>query len=158
MKPTGQGSSSKPRGRQPALDRSYKHCTKQVRYLDWNFTDNQYPFVIPYHSMAFWMGHYDTLDDDNKTVEIGKKLNDISIAVDYLYGTIKFEVFAVTRNRLIQTGQTNGYTYDFETSQNLILGIADKDKYIIHFSAAKDLGFKTNATCELWADKNDIKN
>lgn len=137
------------------INRTYKHCIKNTRYLDWNFTNNQTGIIIPYHSIAFWMGHYDAEDKSNKTLHIGKTLNEISVGVDLLYGTIKFEVFAVTRNRLLQTGQTSGYTYELETSQNLIFATLDKDPFIYSFNGPKDLGFHSFSGIDLWPDVND---
>lgn len=101
------------------------------------------------------MGSYDKADEFNKTIDIAKKINDISVGVDYLYGSIKIELFAVTPNRLIQTGTTSGYTYDFETSQNLVVGFIDKESYRFDFKAPKDVGFNTHVNVDLWADKND---
>lgn len=127
-----------------------------MRYFDINFTDDQHPIIILYHSMAFWMGHYDKEDTNNQTISIAKKLHDISIAIDNLYGTIKFEIFAVTRNRLIQTGQTNGYTYDFETFQNLIFGTLIIEPYNFTFSKSEDLGFNNKTDFDVANSKSFI--
>lgn len=55
-----------------------------------------------------------------------KAPNNISYGVSWIKGEIEIEVYSVCRQRLLQGGSTNYNTYDFETSQNLIIGTFDR--------------------------------
>jgi len=95
--------------------------------------------------MGFWGSMYDTTNiAQNNTITFHKALNDNSFGVTWNYAKITIEVHAVTRQRLITAGQSNYLTYDFETSQNLIVGIYDRFSSFTHLNSAKDLSILSN--------------
>jgi hypothetical protein len=51
----------------------------------------------------------------------------MSTGTTFIESELTIEIFAVTRQRLLQQGLTNTTTYDFETSQNLYILLADRD-------------------------------
>lgn len=105
------------------------HTITTCRYYQLDYTANQNPIVIPYHVGVFWTGA-NAVDlrpsTRNGSLQKYSQLNAISWGVEWLMGEIEIEVFAVTRQRLIQTGSTNYLTYDFETGQNLFFATADR--------------------------------
>ena len=64
----------------------------------------------------------------------------VVIGDTWLYGTITIEVYACTRQRLIQTGSTNTHTYDFETSQGLYFCTSDRTAIPLPLQNEKDTG------------------
>ena len=90
--------------------------------------------------MGFWGNMYDNTDiAQNNTINLHKHLNESSFGVTWNYAKITIEVHAITRQRLITAGQSNYLTYDFETSQNLIVGIHDRFTDFSTISSFKDL-------------------
>lgn len=61
------------------------------------------------------------------SIKIYNNLMDIASDVQWHQGKIIIEVYSVCRERILQQGSTNTKTIDFETSQNLIVGIVNKD-------------------------------
>lgn len=103
------------------------HVVKQQKYLDFNFVSNQNPYIIPYQTAGFWASMWDQEEiGSNNTINIMKALNKVALGVTWIKGEITFEVYAVTRQRLL-TGTTNQTTWDFETSQNMIIADADRE-------------------------------
>lgn len=80
----------------------------------------------------------------NNTIQLHKKINESSFGVTWHHAKLTVEVHAVTRQRLITAGQSNYLTYDFETSQNLIIGIYDRASQISTINSSKDLSFISN--------------
>lgn len=102
-------------------NQTIKFCLKQRRYIDLNFsnTDNENQgFVIPYQSVGFWLGNVNA--DHNQNWKNYLAIASISWGQTWVKGRYSIEPHAVTRQRLLQTGETNTLTWDFETSQNLI--------------------------------------
>lgn len=103
------------------------HVVKQQKLLDINYVANQNPYIIPYQTAGFWASMWDQKDiGSNNTINIMKALNSVSVGVTWIKGEITFEVYAVTRQRLL-TGTTNQTTWDFETSQNMFIADADRE-------------------------------
>jgi len=91
------------------------------RYMFLDFIENQRPYIVPYQTAGFWF-HVNDEGSKSYNGSISKyaALAPVIIGEEWLKGTITLELYAVTRERLIQTGSTNYKTFDFETSQNLI--------------------------------------
>jgi len=53
-------------------------------------------------------------------------LHNVTSGTTFLYSRLTVEVYAVTRQRLLQQGSTNTITYDFETSEHLYVLEADR--------------------------------
>lgn len=103
------------------------HTVKQQKYLDFNFVSNQNPYIIPYQTAGFWASMWDQGEiESNNTINIMKALNKVALGVTWIKGEITFEVYSVTRQRLL-TGTTNQTTWDFETSQNMFIADADRE-------------------------------
>lgn len=105
------------------------HIITTCKYYELSFIGDQNPMVIPYHSPLFWTqsgGSGAIRDQFNGSITKYQQLNAMSWGVEWIKGEIQIEVFAVTRQRLIQTGSTNYLTYDFETGQNLFFATADR--------------------------------
>jgi hypothetical protein len=97
---------------------------KWQKYLDINFANEEQPFIIPYYTLAFWTGTW----DEQKTQSIwNAKYIDTSTGVEFLESTLAIEVYAVTRQRILQTGNTNVETFDMETSEGLHITLADRE-------------------------------
>lgn len=54
------------------------------------------------------------------------KLASASTGIEFLHGEIDIDLMSICRQRLLQQGTTNVQTYDFETSQNLLIGTYDR--------------------------------
>lgn len=86
-------------------------------------TDQTKHILLPYQILHWYMG---TTADNNLNLQTFNKLIECSWGMDIHGADICIEVFAVTRERLLQGGSTNYKTYDFETSQNLYLITCDR--------------------------------
>ncbi|ADV74759.1 capsid protein [Mosquito densovirus BR/07] len=116
------------------------HVVKQQKYLDFNYVSNQNPYIIPYQTAGFWASMWDQTDiESNNTINIMKALNSVSVGVTWIKGEITFEVYAVTRQRLL-TGTTNQTTWDFETSQNMFIADADREPENFNLATAAATG------------------
>ncbi|QZA76130.1 capsid protein [Aedes aegypti densovirus] len=116
------------------------HVVKQQKYLDFNYVSNQNPYIIPYQTAGFWASMWDQTDiGSNNTINIMKALNNVSVGVTWIKGEITFEVYAVTRQRLL-TGTTNQTTWDFETSQNMFIADADREPENFKLASAAATG------------------
>lgn len=116
------------------------HIVKTQKYLDFNFVTDQHPYIIPYQTAGFWGSMWDQTNiTSNNSINIMKALNAVALGVTWIKGEITFEVFAVTRQRLL-TGTTNQTTWDFETSQNLFIADADREPENFGLTAVADTG------------------
>jgi hypothetical protein len=116
-----------------------KHTIKWQKYLDYDFTSNQNMFIIPYQCLAFWTaGWSQPGSGTNNNIKTANGLLAISTGITPLQSTLTVEVFAVTRQRLLQQGTTNTTTYDFETSQNLFVVLADRTSETFRLTAIGD--------------------
>lgn len=116
------------------------HVVKQQKLLDFNYVSNQNPYIIPYQTAGFWASMWDQTDiGSNNTINIMKALNSVSVGVTWIKGEITFEVYAVTRQRLL-TGTTNQTTWDFETSQNMFIADADREPENYNLATAAATG------------------
>jgi hypothetical protein len=97
---------------------------KWQKYLDVNFTSNQNPFIVSYQTLSFWTGIWDS---KSRNLQNAAALRNISTGTTFLHSELTLEVYAITRLRLLQQGTTNVTTYDFETSENLYMLLADRD-------------------------------
>ncbi|AYH52680.1 VP protein [Aedes albopictus densovirus] len=103
------------------------HVVKTQKYLDFNYVTNQNPYIIPYQTAGFWGSMWDQTDiENNQSINIMRALNAVALGVTWIKGEITFEVYSVTRQRLL-TGTTNQTTWDFETSQNMFIADADRE-------------------------------
>ena len=117
------------------------HTVKTQKYITLDFVQNQNPIIIPYQFAGFWGSMYDQNGiSNNRSIQNMKILNSMSWGVEWLNGTIDVEVYAVTRQRLIQQGATNYLTFDFETSQNLFIAEADRNYEGIDINNVAQLG------------------
>ena len=94
---------------------------KRQEYLSFDFTTNTQPIALAYQVLDWWFPSALSRNRLNYDALAGMALGQI-----WKGGTITLEVYAVTRQRLLQGGQTNYLTYDFETSQNLFLTKFDR--------------------------------
>lgn len=116
------------------------HVVKTQKYLDFNFVSDQNPYIIPYQTVGFWGSMWDQTNiGDNNSINIMKALNNVALGVTWIKGEITFEVYAVTRQRLL-TGTTNQTTWDFETSQNMFIADADREPENYNLASAAATG------------------
>jgi hypothetical protein len=101
------------------------YTLKWQKYLDVNFAKEEHPFIIPYQTLSFWTGIWDT--EANTQNIIARDINEQATGVEFIDSTLTIEVYAVTRQRLLQTGATNVQTFDMETSEGLHITITDRD-------------------------------
>lgn len=114
------------------------HTVKTIKYLDFNFDVNQNPFIIPYQTVGYWFSMWDqTGITENRSIINYRGLANIARGMAFIEGRIKWEVYTVTRQRLLQQGATNTLTWDFETSQNLFFAKADRqaESYLLNSAA-----------------------
>jgi hypothetical protein len=124
-----------------------KHTIKWQKYLDYDFTSNQNMFVIPYQCLSFWTaGRSQPTSGSNNNIKTTNGLLAISTGITQLQSTLTVEVFAVPRQRLLQQGTTNTTTYEFETSQNLFVVLADRTSETFTITAIGDTGPNTLRT------------
>lgn len=133
------------------------HVVKTQKYLDFNYVTNQNPYIIPYQTAGFWGSMWDQTDiANNNSINIMKALNSVALGVTWIKGEITFEVYTVTRQRLL-TGTTNQTTWDFETSQNMFIADADREPENFNLAAVAatgPLGQQTTQT-QLFNANND---
>lgn len=92
------------------------YTLKNKQWIDFNCCENgQKASIIPYKNMQFW-----TNEKTNQTIFNG--LMKLSTGWEILSANINIENHSICRQRLITQGSTTVLTYDFETSQNLIIG------------------------------------
>lgn len=136
----------------------FVHEIRFQKYIPLDFTADQGPLIIPYQMAAFWWSVYDDADGNNQSVQIAKALNNVCWGVTWMEGEITTEVYTVTRERLIQQGSTNYKTYDFETSQNLFMGLVDREQVTVTLTSAKQLApnaYHSTIIKSLFDDQND---
>jgi len=97
---------------------------KWQKYLDVDFTSNQNPYIPPYQTLGFWTALWDST---SRNLENAAAILNISTGLTFLHSELTLEVYAITRLRLLQQGTTNVTTYNFETSENLYILLADRD-------------------------------
>lgn len=105
---------------------------KRQEYQKLDFTTNTDPIVLLYQSLSWW---FPTSVSQNRKVYDG--LCDIAWGMQFHKGEIEIEVYAVTRERLLEGGSTNYKTYDFETSQNLFLTTYDRSPQVAILNGAQ---------------------
>lgn len=113
---------------------------KRQEYVTLNFSDNDKPIVIPYQVLHWYRGPSDKLSGNIKNWDA---LCDISWSASYHGARIAIEVMAITRQRLLQGGSTNYKTYDFETSQNLMLGKWNREATTYQYPLKESTDAKT---------------
>lgn len=104
-----------------------KFTLKQRRYIDLDFSNlsNEFTgYVIPYNTVGFWISNAN--DAHNQNFQNYMALAAISWGMVWLQGRYTINLQSVTRQRLLQTGETNTLTWDFETSQNLVHATLDR--------------------------------
>lgn len=94
---------------------------KRSEYVNFDFTTNTSPIALAYQVLDWWFPN-----DTNQNKRNYDALAGIAMGQIWKGGTITLEVYAVTRQRLLQGGATNYLTYDFETSQNLFFSKWDR--------------------------------
>lgn len=100
---------------------------KQVWTDDITFESGEGAYAIPYQTLQFWFWQSRSTEVPYKTnMENGQNINLASWGCVLKQGRISADVLAVTRKRLLQTGTTNTETWDFETSQNMIIAESDR--------------------------------
>lgn len=104
-----------------ALPQRIPFTIKRQEYLSFDFTANTRPIALAYQVLDWWFPSELSRNRQNYDQLAGMAMGQI-----WKGGRITLEVYAVTRQRLLQGGQTNYLTYDFETSQNLFLGKWDR--------------------------------
>lgn len=145
----------------------YDFTVKRQEYTTLNFTDNVRPIILPYQVLHWYFGDKKALEN----VKTYNRLCDISWGCTFHGARIAIEVYAVTRERLLQGGATNYKTYDFETSQNLFLSTnarqrdtfyypidaGDANENRVPFNAVRKDGTNTtwSLTSDLW-DREEI--
>lgn len=138
--------------------RQIHHQVITKKKWDFNFESNQNNYIIPYHLAGFWVSMYDQtgiLANNTYTKYTG--FNTASQGVTWHKGTINIEVHAVARQRLIANGATNLNTWDYENSQNLIVGLADRYYETYDVAAATDLAPNIKRTTyNMFDTHNDI--
>jgi len=108
---------------------------QKVMSLD--FTRTFTPNIIPYQPLSFWTGTWD--DTPTQNMLTFQHLLDASTGITFNYSDLTIELFAVTRERLLQQGTTNVTTFDFEDGQHLYITRADRDYEIYTVSQLSDL-------------------
>ena len=111
----------------------FQYTSRRREYIDLNCsTDCQKPFILPYLSLPFWINSH------TANYKTWIKLMDCAIGFNILNAFISVDCHTVERQRLISQGSTNVLTYDFETSQNLIIGHYDRLVFRHSFDNATD--------------------
>jgi hypothetical protein len=100
------------------------YILKWQKYFDLDFSVNQHPYVIPYQTLTFWTGMWDRATQNTLNFY---NLHSVTSGTMFLYSHLTVEVYAVTRQRLLQQGSTNTITYDFETAEHLYVVEVDRD-------------------------------
>lgn len=118
---------------------TFSWTIKQTTWLDANFDTDQTAMIIPYQILSFWTGYWIDGNDNNMTVTYANKLAEISTGIEFLHGEIDIDVYTICRQRLLQQGSTNVNTYDFETSQNLLVGTYTRTQEVFTYKTVKEL-------------------
>jgi len=93
------------------------YIIKTRKYIDFNCCDtDQKAHIIPYRNLQWW------IDKSTQNWKTWVGIQAIAYGFEIKKANFCIENHTVCRQRLIQQGQTNVLTYDFETSQNLIIG------------------------------------
>jgi hypothetical protein len=100
------------------------YVLKWQKYFDLDFSVNKHPYVIPYQTLIFWTGMWDRATQNTLNFY---NLHNVTSGTTFLYSLLTVEVYAVTRQRLLQIGSTNTITYGFETAEHLYVVEADRD-------------------------------
>ncbi|KAJ8876338.1 hypothetical protein PR048_020783 [Dryococelus australis] len=105
------------------------HGTFPLSYwFDADFSENQKPIVLPYRNLAFWTGK-SNLTPNNFFFSnyIANFWNVLQYCTSIKMFNFKFTIHnqATIRQCLLTQGQTSTTTWDFESSQNLILAHGD---------------------------------
>jgi len=95
------------------------------RMLTLDFTETIRPYIIPYQMVAFWAGRW--RQDPGNNVDTFRTLQLRTIGVTFEYSDLTIELFAITRERLLQQGTTNLTTFDFENGESMYTTLADRD-------------------------------
>jgi hypothetical protein len=82
------------------------YAFKWQKYLDVSFANEEHPYIIPYQTPDFWTGTWDSQNTQN--IWNAKAINENLTGVEFIDSTLTIEVYAVTRQRILQTGTTNG--------------------------------------------------
>lgn len=106
--------------------RRIPYTLKSSSYIDLDFSSNQNAVVLPYQLMGFWQGGIKAPGKNTENFAILNSLAGHALGAIYHNAEIEIEVWSVCRQRLLQQGTTTTLTYDFETSQNLIIGTLDR--------------------------------
>ena len=102
------------------------YTLKNRQFIDFNCcTNGQKPWLLPYKQIKFWIPEKSTQNYKNWYT-----LMSISHGWNILNLNLKIDNHSITRQRIITQGSTTVVTYDFETSQNLIIGHLLRDIYI----------------------------
>ena len=98
-----------------------------------------------------------TVNYENRSLSIYNALTPVAMGSTWLKGTITIEIFAVTRQRLIQTGSTNYTTFDFETSHGLYWCTHNRGSILQNLSKSEHTGLHTDdiTNGDIWKVHND---
>ncbi|XP_075214056.1 uncharacterized protein LOC142320244 [Lycorma delicatula] len=120
---------------------SYYNIVKNSRCMTLDFTSDQGPIPVPYQYAGFWTSMWcDTEIANNQTINLYNELNKLAWGVTWVKGEIKLEIYNVLRQRLLQGGSTNYTTYEFEGSQNLVIGTYDRCPLELTTTKKEDVG------------------
>ncbi|KAJ8891357.1 hypothetical protein PR048_010873 [Dryococelus australis] len=97
-------------------------------WWDADFSQDPRVIIIPYRSLGFWTGTFG-LKPTDELHNYPKAFADLmNMSTLIQIHALKFSIHnqATTRQRLLTQGSTSTTTWDFESSQNLIIGKADR--------------------------------
>nr|QTE04068.1 MAG: VP [Phylloscopus proregulus Brevihamaparvovirus] len=143
----------------------YPYKLKQRYFVDLDFSGllEFQGFVVPYQTIPFWFNRFDDTSYATKqNYAIWNALEGQAWGMDWNHGSIKIDVISCTRQRLLQTGTTNTLTWDFETSQNLIIAECTRTPLVYNVAVADLSGQQFNInTCKTrdstyWNDGMDM--
>jgi hypothetical protein len=77
-----------------------------------DFTRSLLPTIIPYQLFFFWTGAWHNAKTQNLKTFAG--LVKLSLGMTIQHSDLTIELYAITRERLLQQGATNVTTFDFE--------------------------------------------
>lgn len=125
----------------------YPYTLKQRYFVDLDFSTitEHNGFIIPYQMICFWFNRWDDTNYATKQhYAIWNAFAEQAWGMNWKYGDIKLDVIACTRQRLLQTGSTNTLTWDFETSQNLIVAECTRTPLIYNIASSGNSGQQYN--------------
>lgn len=144
----------------------YNYTLKQRWFVDFDFSDiGEYEgFVIPYQCIQFWLQKFTDPNYSTKAnFSIYTSLGTNAWGMTWNTGKIIMDLISCTRQRLLQTGTTNTLTWDFETSQNMIIAECDRTPllYQINIPDNNDhVNYAPNKTTTkdstYWSDNMDL--